>query len=155
MMPNTRDETVTAVLPSISPDRPPPAAAAQPDLHPARQLLTITTHPAPPAATVLTVRGEVDVLTSTQLTDHLLPHVRDTIPHVIVDLTDVSFFAAAGLTVLVSTRQAAVAAGITFRLVASTRPVLLPLRITGLDSMFDISPDITHALLRAGCGPDG
>jgi anti-sigma B factor antagonist len=95
------------------------------------------------------------MLTSTQLSDQLFPHVRDTNPHVIVDLTEVSFFAAAGLTVLVSTRKAAVAAGVTLCLVASTRPVLLPLRATGLDGMFDISPDLTHALLRAGCGPDG
>jgi len=143
---------VTAVLPHPSTDHPPPTATAQPDPHPARQLLTITTHPAPPAATVLTVHGEVDALTSTQLTDHLLPHVRDTVPHVIVDLTGVEFFAAAGLTVLVNARQAAVAAGITLCLVASTRPVLLPLRITGLDSIFDISPDLTHALVRAGQG---
>jgi anti-sigma B factor antagonist len=148
------DATVTAVVPHVSTNAPSPATA-QPHLHPARQLLTVTTHPAPPAAIVLTVRGEVDMLTSTQLTVQLLPHVRDTVPHVIVDLTGVSFFAAAGLTVLVNARQAAVAAGITLCLVASTRPVLLPLTITGLDGMFDISPDITHALLRAGCGPDG
>lgn len=146
---------MTAVLPPVSTDRLPPAVIAQPDPHPAGQLLTITTHPAPPAAIVLTVRGEVDMLTSTQLRDRLLPHVRDTVPHVIVDLTAVGFFTAAGLTVLVNARQAAVAAGITLCLVASTRPVLLPLRITGLDGVFDISPDITHALLRAGCGPDG
>ncbi|WP_158303265.1 STAS domain-containing protein [Prauserella endophytica] len=144
-----------AVLPHLSTDRSPPAATAQPDPHPASQLLTITTHPAPPAATVLTVRGEVDALTSTQLRDHLHPHLRDTVPQVIIDLTDVGFFAAAGLTVLVNARQAAVAAGVTLCLVASTRPVLLPLRITGLDGMFDISPDLTHALLRAGCGSDG
>ncbi len=146
---------MTAVVPHVSIDRPAPAATAQPHLYSARQLLTITTHPAPPAATVLTVCGEVDALTSTQLADHLLPHVRDTVPHVIVDLTDVGFFTAAGLTVLVNARQTAVAAGITLCLVASTRPVLLPLTITGLDGMFDISPNLTHALLRAGSGPDG
>jgi anti-sigma B factor antagonist len=147
---------VTAVLPSVSTDRPPTAAVAEPDPHPATQFLAVTAHPAPPAATVLTVCGEVDALTSTQLRDHLLLHLRrDTVPHVIVDLTGVSFFAAAGLTVLVNARQAAVAAGIRLCLVASTRPVLLPLRITGVDGMFDISPDLTHALLRAGCGPDG
>jgi anti-anti-sigma factor len=101
------------------------------------------------------VRGEVDMLTSTQLTDHLLPHVRGTVPYVIVDLSGVGFFAAAGLTVLVNARDAAMTAGVTLCLVASTRPVLLPLTITGLDSLFDISPDLTHALLRAGCGPDG
>jgi anti-sigma B factor antagonist len=146
--------TVTAVVPPVSTDAPSPATP-QPHLHPTRQLLIVTAHPAPPAAIVLTVRGEVDMLTSTQLTDHLFPHVRDTVSHVIVDLTAVSFFTAAGLTVLINAQQAAMAAGITLCLVASTRPVLLPLRITGLDGMFDISPDLTHALLSAGCGPDG
>ena len=144
-----------AVLPHVSTDRHPPTATPQPHRYSATQLLTITTCPAPPAATVLTVRGEVDALTSTQLTDQLLPHVRDTVPHVIVDLTDVGFFAAAGLTVLVNARQAAMAAGTTLCLVASTRPVLRPLTITGLDSLFDIHPDLTHALVRASCGPDG
>lgn len=144
-----------AVVPSVSTHHPPPAATAQPGLPPARQLLTVIARPAPPAAIVLTVRGDVDMVTSTQLKDHLLPHVHDGVPQVIVDLTEVGFFTAAGLTVLVNTRQAAVAAGVKLSLVASTRAVLRPLRVTGLHGMFDISPDITHALLRAGCGPDG
>jgi anti-anti-sigma factor len=118
-------------------------------------LLAITTHPAPPAAIVAMVRGEVDLYTSAQLADCLLPLVRDTVRHVIVDLTGVGFFGAAGLTVLVETRKAAAVAGTTLCLVASTRPVLLPLTITGLDRLFDISPDLTDALVRAGCGPDG
>jgi anti-sigma B factor antagonist len=147
---------VTTILPHTSTDHPPSVPTVQPHPHhPATRLLTITAHPAPPAATVLTVRGEVDLFTSTLLGDRLLPHVRDTVPYVIVDLTDVGFFGVAGLTVLVNARQAAVAAGSTLCLVASTRPVLLPLTITGLDDVFDISPNLTHALLRAGCGPDG
>ncbi len=127
---------------------------AHPYLRPA-QLLTITTQPVPPAATVLTVHGEVDMLTSTLIADQLLPLVRDTVPHVIVDLTDVGFFGVAGLTVLVNAREAAAMAGVTLCLVASTRPVLMPLTVTGLDSVFDISPDLTDALVRVGCGPDG
>lgn len=154
-MPNTRDKTVIALLPSVPTHHPPPAATAQPGLSLATQPLTVIARPAPPAAIVLTVRGEVDMVTSAQLRDHLLSHVRDGVPHVIVDLTEVGFFAAAGLTVLLGTRQAAVTAGVTLCLVASTRPVLLPLRVTGMHGMFDISPDLTHALLRAGCGPDG
>ena len=143
-----------AVHPSVPPNVPSSATTAQPAPRSA-SLLTVTVHPAPPAAVVLTVCGDVDMLTSTQLNDHLLPHMRDTVPQVIVDLAGVGFLTAAGLTVLVNAREAAVAAGVQLRLVASTRPVLLPLRITGLDGMFDISPDITHALLRAGSGPDG
>ncbi|HYQ65008.1 STAS domain-containing protein [Actinophytocola sp.] len=146
---------MTALLPHLPNDRPSPASAARPDQRPVGELLSITTHPAPLTATVLTVRGEVDALTSPELREQLLPHVRGTVPHVIVDLTGVSFLAAAGLAVLVSARQTAVATGIALRLVVSTHPVLLPLRITGLDAMFDISPDLTQALLHAGCGPDG
>ncbi|MCT2587957.1 STAS domain-containing protein [Actinophytocola gossypii] len=127
----------------------------QPHPYSATQLLTITAHPVPPAATVLTVHGEVDMLTSTQMADQLLPLVRDTVPHVIVDLTDVGFFGVAGLTVLVDAREPAATAGVTLCLVASTRPVLMPLAITGLDSVFHISSDLTDALVRAGCGPDG
>lgn len=144
---------MTAVLPHLPTDRPTPTAQTR--RHPATQLLTITTHPAPPAAVVLTVRGEVDMLTSMQLVDHLFPLVRGTVPHVVVDLTGVGFFGVAGLTVLVDARDAATVAGTTLCLVASTRPVLLPLTITGLDGMFDISADLTHALLGTGCGPDG
>lgn len=142
-----------AALPHVSTDRPP--SAAQPHLYSVTQLLTITTHPAPPAAIVLTVHGEVDMLTRKQLAAHLLPLVRGTVPHEVVDLTGVGFFGMAGLTVLVDARDAATVAGTTLCLVASTRPVLLPLTITGLDAMFDISPNLTHALTRAGCGPDG
>ena len=147
---------MTAVLPHEWTDHPPSVPTAQPHLHhPVTRLLTVTVHPAPPAASVLTVRGEVDMLTSTLLRDRLLTHVRDTVGQVVVDLTGVGFLAAAGLTVLMNAREAAVAAGVTLCLVASTRPVLLPLTITGLDEVFDISPNLTHALLRAGCGPDG
>jgi anti-sigma B factor antagonist len=153
-VPARGDDTVNAVLTHVSTDR--PARGRRPASPPtAGQLLTITTHPAPPAATVLTVRGEVDALTSPQLRDSLLPHLNAANPQVIVDLTDVGFFTAAGLTVLASARQAAMATGVTLCLVASTRPVLLPLTITGLDRVFSISPNLTHALLRAGCGPDG
>lgn len=144
---------MTTVLPHVSTEG--SAPTARPDLCSAAQLLAITTHPVPPAAIVAMVRGEVDLFTSAQLADCLLPLVRDTVPHVIVDLTRVDFFGAAGLTVLVETREAAAVAGTTLCLVASTRPVLLPLTITDLDSLFDISPDLTDALVRAGCGPDG
>lgn len=133
----------------------PHVSTAQPDLSSATRQLTITTRSAPLAATVLTVHGDVDMVTSTQLEDHLLPLVRDTDPHVIVDLSGVGFFGVAGLTVLVKARDAATAAGVTLRLVASTRAVLRPLAVTGLDGLFDISPDLTDALMRAGCGPDG
>lgn len=101
-----------------------------------------------PDAVVIAVRGEVDSCTSPLLRDRLLEHVRPACLQLVVDLTEVSFFGAAGLTVLVTVREAAEAAGVRLCLVAGTRVVLRPLMITGLDEALDICPDIAHARLR-------
>jgi anti-sigma B factor antagonist len=146
---------VTAVLPSVSTDRPPSAVAELPDLDSGTQFLTVTAHPVPPSAVMITVRGEVDLVTSPLLRDRLLAHLHDTAPQVIVDLTRVGFFGAAGLTALLTARAAAMAAGIRLCVVAHTRPVLLPLAVAGQDGVFDIYPDLAQALLRSGAGPDG
>jgi anti-anti-sigma factor len=93
-------------------------------------------------------------MTSTLLKDRLLAHLHDTVPRMIVDLNEVGFFGAAGLTVLATVNEAAAAAGVKLCVVARTRVVLLPLTITGLDSMFQISPDLTHALFGTADGSD-
>jgi anti-anti-sigma factor len=134
-----------AVLPYVS--------TASPDPHP--QLLTVTARTVPPDAVVLAVRGAVDLSTSPLLQHLLLSHLRDAAPRVTIDLTEVSFLSAAGLTVLVNVKQAAVSAGSSLCLVARTRVVLLPLTITGLDSEFDIYPELADAPPFAGDGPDG
>ncbi|TWP45621.1 STAS domain-containing protein [Lentzea tibetensis] len=146
---------MTTVLQHLSTDRIPGATAVRPALHPCAELVTVTARPVLPGAIVLAVRGEVDSSTSQQLQDGLLAHLRPTGPPLVIDLTDVTFLGAAGLTVLVNVSEAAVAARVGLCVVACARSVLLPLRITGLDELFDIHPDITHALLRLGDGPDG
>lgn len=120
-------------------------------------LLTVTADAAPPGTTVIVVRGDVDMLSSMFLQDRLLPHLRApgpgspaTASRVILDLTGVEFLAAAGLAVLVALRQAADAAGVGLCLVASTRAVLMPLTVTGLDGTFDIRSGLADALCRAG-----
>lgn len=142
---------MTAILQRVSPDR--PARSAAP--HPGVNAPTVTAHPIRPGVVVLAVRGEVDACTGHPLRDRLLEHLRPTGPQLVIDLTEVTFLGAAGLTVLVTVREAAVAAGIRLCVVARTRPVLLPLSITGLDALFDIHPDVAQALLRMGGGPDG
>ncbi|WIV57841.1 STAS domain-containing protein [Amycolatopsis nalaikhensis] len=142
---------MTAVLPSVSFDRLPHAAAVLPGLQPGPEPLTVTAQPVPPGTVVLAVRGEVDLCTSPLLQDALLTHLRHASAPLVIDLTDVGFFAAAGLTVLVTARQAAVTAGVRLCVVANSRPVLLPLTITGMDRVLDIHPDLAHArLCRSG-----
>ncbi|WP_166659273.1 STAS domain-containing protein [Labedaea rhizosphaerae] len=136
---------MTGVLPSVSPDRR-QAGAVPPGLRRGRAPLTVTAHPGVASAVVLTVCGEVDLYTSLVLRDGLLAHLPDTSARVVVDLTGVGFFAAAGIAILATARQAAVAAGIGFCVVANSRAVLLPLRITGLDRVLDLHPDLAHGL---------
>lgn len=140
---------MTPLLQRTRTDRP-AHAAVQPDFQPDVEILTVTVCPAPAGAFVVAVRGEVDRSTTPLLRDRLLDLLRPTCPHLVVDLTDVSFFGAAGLTVLVTVREAAEAAGVRLCLVAGTRVVLRPLTITGLDELFDVCPDIAHARLRLG-----
>ncbi|SFQ95968.1 anti-anti-sigma factor [Lentzea waywayandensis] len=135
---------MTPVLLRVSTGPPPRAAVVQPDVEVA------TTCAALPGVVVLAVRGEVDSCTSPLLRDRLLDHVRPTCRQLVVDLTAVTFLAAAGLTVLVAVREAATAAGVRLFLVADTPAVLRPLMITGLDGVFDVCPDIEHVRLRLG-----
>jgi len=106
-------------------------------------------------AVVLGVRGEVDLATSSSLQRVLLSQLHDAGQLVIVDVTGVSFLGAAGLTMLVNLKQAAIAEGITLCLVAGTHVLLLPLRITGLDGEFDIRPEFGDAPFVVGDGPNG
>lgn len=95
---------------------------------------------------VLAVHGEADPTTCPLLRDQLVAHVRSA-RHLIVDLGGVSFFGAAGLTVLVVAREAALLAGCRLCVVAHTRQVRLPLMITGLDDVFDLHLDLASALV--------
>lgn len=144
---------MTAVLPPASTDHPPATVLA--GRRPGKELLTVTARPVPPGAVVIAVRGEVDLCTSPLLQDSLVAHLRPPSSALVIDLSDVGFFGAAGLTVLTNARDAAMAAGIKLCVVAHSRPVLRPLTITGLDRVFDIHPDLTQAMLCLGSGPAG
>lgn len=136
--------------PFASAGDPPGADPTSPD----RDLLTVTVRPAPSGATVLAVAGEVDLGTAPPLKDALFAQLCPESPGLVIDLTGVGFLGAAGLTVLVVVRDAAEAAGVAVCLVARTRPVLLPLRITGLDRVFDVFPSLADAWSFTGEGPE-
>jgi anti-anti-sigma factor len=144
---------VTAILHVLPADRPPQAPAPAPNPHPGAEFLTVTAHSIAPDVVVITVRGEVDLFIGPLLLDALLAQLDGPDRRLIVDLTAVGFFGAAGLTVLATVRQATLAVGVGLCLVANTRRVLLPLTITGMHTQFDICPDLAHALRRVAGGP--
>lgn len=138
---------MTVAHSAVSSDGRPRAACGQPGA----ELLTTTAQPIPSGAVVITVRGEVDSCTSPLLRDAILDQLRPVGPPLVVDLRGVEFFGAAGLTVLLTVREAAVTAGTRLCLVAHNRAVLLPLAITGLEREFDIHDDYPPV---SDAGPD-
>ena len=145
---------MTATLPILSSGRPAQAPAPAPDPHPGAEFLTVTADPIAPNVVVIMVSGEVDLFTGPLLLDALLAQLHGPDRRLIVDLTAVGFLGVAGVTVLATAREATLAMGTGLCLVAHTRPVLLPLTITGMHTQFDIYPDLAHALRRVA-GPDG
>jgi anti-sigma B factor antagonist len=126
------------------------AARAQSGLLPTLELLTSGSRQ---GLLVITVCGEVDMFTAPLLQARLHEQIRRSGPDLIVDLTAVGFLAAAGLTVLATAHNAAIAAGVAFRVVASTRPVLRPLQVTELAGVLACYPDLDRALAASLAPP--
>ncbi|WP_344416206.1 STAS domain-containing protein [Pseudonocardia ailaonensis] len=114
----------------------------------AEDQITIATRPAGEGAgkVVVTVGGEVDMLTSPQLRSAVLAQLADGAELVVLALDDVTFLGTSGLAVLIEVREAAHQAGVELRLACTGRRVLRPLSIAGLVPMFDIHDTVELAL---------
>jgi anti-sigma B factor antagonist len=99
--------------------------------------LDLSTRPLAQRALV-SVAGEIDLGTASELSDHALAAVRDVSPHVVIDVSGVSFMDSTGLKVLVAVHREAEAAGGSLAIVGATRPVLRVLSVTGLDQVFTL-----------------
>ncbi|MCC8246649.1 STAS domain-containing protein [Saccharothrix luteola] len=106
------------------------------------ELLVVAVRPLSAVAVLCAVSGEVDLSTAPHLRNHLLGQISSRGPDLVVDLGEVGFLGAAGLTVLVEARAAAAASGVGLYVVARTRPVLRPLAVTGLDVEFEVFPRV-------------
>lgn len=111
------------------------------------QITLTTTRPAP-GQVVITVGGEVDMLTSPQLRATVLGQFGGSAGAelVVLGLDGVTFLGTSGLAVLIELREQAHAAGVELRLVCTARRVLRPLTIAGLVPLFDIHETLDRAL---------
>jgi len=91
---------------------------------------------------VVSVGGEVDLETASQLGEHALDALRDVSPHLVLDITDVGFMDSTGLKVMVTIARRAELAGGSFAVVGASRPVLRILSLTGLDQVFPLHDSI-------------
>lgn len=93
---------------------------------------------------VLTVAGEIDLVTAPALENAVLQTLADPPDLLVIDLTAVEFFSSAGIAVLVLAHRDG--AGVSLRIVAGNRIVLRPLELTGLTEDLAIYPDLDTAL---------
>ena len=97
-------------------------------------------------ATVVSVQGEVDMVTAPRLHSCLQDQLGMTPRRLVVDLAGVGFLGSSGLAVLVECLDGARGRGTDLRLVASSRGVVRPLEATGLTELFQTYPDVESAL---------
>jgi anti-sigma B factor antagonist len=103
--------------------------------------LTLTTRTGQDGAVTVSVGGELDTYTAPTLLSALDTELERRPPEMVLDLRGIRFLGSAGLAVLVHTQQSANARDIALRLIATTRPVIRPLEVTGLLATFSITGD--------------
>lgn len=96
---------------------------------------------------VLTVSGEVDMLSAPQLAEAINTELATGPAGLVVDLSKVDFLASAGMTVLVSA-QADVAPPTRFAVVANGPATSRPIKLMGLDNVLSLYSTLDSALCR-------
>lgn len=111
---------------------------------------------------VVTARGELDLLTTPQLTEELATACGSVRPPalVVVDLREITFLGSQAIGSLVQMHENCADAGTPLRIVAADRVVLRPLKVLGLGTTFHISEEIEAAVADAmidveGASPPG
>lgn len=110
--------------------------------HTARVITGVESHD---GALVLRVSGDVGIGTAPQVVE-VVTAMLDRRPHtVVVDLSEATFLASAGLAALVDLHRRAVPE-IRFRVVAEEPAVLRPLELSGLTELLTVRPTLAEAL---------
>ncbi|MFE0546438.1 STAS domain-containing protein [Streptomyces sp. NPDC058891] len=99
--------------------------------------------------TVVTLYGEIDLVTVIPLVPGLDALTAGTHPDLVLDLRAVSFIDCAGLGVLCRTRNRVRARSGRLRLITGSARFLRILRATGLTGVFDVHPRLSEVLAAA------
>jgi anti-anti-sigma factor len=95
---------------------------------------------------VVSVGGEVDLGTASQLNDTALDALREVSPNLVLDLAGVTFMDSTGLKVLLTISRRAELADGSFAVAGATRSVRRVLSLTGLDQTFALYDTVEDAL---------
>ncbi|WP_330249865.1 STAS domain-containing protein [Nocardia sp. NBC_00565] len=102
--------------------------------------------------TLIVVAGEIDLCTAPRLRDMLLRAYGSRVSTMVVDLSPVTFFAAAGLTTLIEAQAAAEQAAGRMVLITTVRCVDRVIEITGLSTTFRRVGSLAAALAETATG---
>lgn len=116
------------------------------DPRPEQQLIAISVRHDGNGVTVVSVAGEVDMLSAPELRATVGQHITDG-STLVLDLNGVTFLGSAGLAVLVEAAQQSKTRGVALRVVAADRAVKRPLEATGLGEVFTIHPTVESAVI--------
>ena len=97
------------------------------------------------AAVVLHVTGELDLLTTPVLSQACETALRRRPPVLVIDLTGVTFLASVGMSAIVAAHEAG-GEETKVRVVGAGRDTMRPIRVTGLDNLLSVYPDLSAAL---------
>lgn len=100
-------------------------------------------------AVVLSVSGEIDLVTAPQLGESINAAMAQEPPTLVVDLSNVDFLASAGMAVLLGCNQKA-KGKIRFRVVAAGNATFRPMELTGVPDEIAIFPTREEALAADG-----
>jgi len=95
---------------------------------------------------VLTVSGELDMLSTDALTARLDEALKPPNHAVVLDLSGVRFLGSAALSALLKAAESAKSTDIRLLLVASNHATLRPFEVTGISDSFTIRPTVSEAL---------
>ncbi|MEQ3554208.1 STAS domain-containing protein [Pseudonocardia nematodicida] len=131
----------------VSADPPPrvPGVPGLPDVTDTSGGLRIEVVARPAGVVVVSVQGELDMLTAPEMRQEVSERLR-TASLVVLALDGVAFLGTSGLAALIELREQAHRDGVELRLACTERRVLRPLGIAGLHHLFDIHDDVEAAL---------
>jgi anti-sigma B factor antagonist len=99
---------------------------------------------------VVTLEGELDIMSAPVLREQLLSLLRPSASQLIVDLSGIRYADASGLAVLLRSQRRAVLLGGALRLAAPQPEVAGVLAVTGMSRHFDVYPTVQAAIADQG-----
>ncbi|MFE2428309.1 STAS domain-containing protein [Streptomyces sp. NPDC059373] len=100
------------------------------------------------AITVVELRGELDIVAKTRITDHLESLARAPRPDLVLDLRQVTFVDCCGLSVLCRVQSRTARSGGRLRLVSHDPAFRRLLRLTALAGTFELFDDLASAIAQ-------